>query len=305
MHDRKQRRRARCGEAYTTWEPVASWYDGWVGAAGGRYHRAVVIPTVVDLLALRPGERVLDLGAGQGVLAPAVAARGGRYVGIEASPRLVAHARRRHGRAGSFVEGDVRHLRTSGAVGPRSFDKAVFVLSIQNMEPLHPAVRSVAWALRPGGALVLLMTHPCFRVPRMSGWGWDAGRKIRYRRIDRYLSPVAVSKAVESGAERGTTFDFHRPLEEYVTALSRSGLLIDALREIPARLGRDRRGRGRGPPHENPEIPLFLALRGIKRTDEGDRDPHGSCPRWSSSAIRTTCGTTRSRTTRSSEENCR
>ena len=43
------------------------------------------------------------------------------------------------------------------------------------VDPLEPALASAAWALRPGGRLALLLTHPCFRIPRQSGWGWDEG----------------------------------------------------------------------------------------------------------------------------------
>ena len=34
------------------------------------------------------------------------------------------------------------------------------------------------------------MTQPAFRQPRDSGWGYDVGRKLAYRRIDGYLNPV-------------------------------------------------------------------------------------------------------------------
>jgi hypothetical protein len=46
-------------------------------------------------------------------------------------------------------------------------------------------VASAAWALQPGGRLVLLLTHPCFRIPRQSNWDWDQGSRLRYRRVDR------------------------------------------------------------------------------------------------------------------------
>ena len=60
----KSYRRAPSG-----WDPVADWYDGWVGPKGSHYHRKLAIPAVLNLLQLQPGENVLDLGAGQGVLA--------------------------------------------------------------------------------------------------------------------------------------------------------------------------------------------------------------------------------------------
>ncbi len=233
--------------AGTSWDPLATWYDGWVGEQGSHYHREVVIPAVMELLEPRAGEEVLDIGAGQGVLAPHIVRAEARYTGVDASPRLVALARRHHGGIGRFVVGDARNLAAGGELLPASFDAVAFVLSIQDMDPLDPVLDSAAWALKRTGRLVLLMTHPAFRAPRHSGWGWDEGRKLRFRRIDRYLSPLPVPmKAYPGGVSRS----FHRPLEAYVNALGASGLLVDGLKEIA------------GP--QTREIPLFLGMRARK-----------------------------------------
>jgi SAM-dependent methyltransferase len=248
----------RSPAAHTSWDPVARWYDGWMGAGGSKHHRALAIPAVLELLRPQPGESILDLGAGQGVLAPSVAAAGARYVGVDASPQLLRLARQRHGGRGAFLLGDTRRLHTIPDLRPASFDAAVFLLSIQDMDPLDPVVAGVDWALRPGGRVVLLMTHPCFRVPRQSGWGWDHGRKLRFRRIDRYLTSLAVPMKAYGGERRGATRSFHRPLHAYVNALAEHNLLIDALHEIAGPAPDRDRDEG------SDEIPLFLALRAIK-----------------------------------------
>src|SRR3954453_17173452 len=102
--------------AATSWEAVARWYDGWVGQDGSEHHREVAVPVLMELLEPRPGEKILDIGAGQGVLAPQITGAGALYTGVDASPRLVELARRRHGRAGPkalpcFLLGDARDLR--------------------------------------------------------------------------------------------------------------------------------------------------------------------------------------------------
>ena len=143
-----QRSRGRRRPTNTSWDRVAGWYDGWVGSRGSAYHRAIAIPAVLGLLELAPGESIVDVGAGQGVLAPHVAAAGGRYTGIDASPRLIALARRRHGHLGRFLLGDASRL-PAWAIGERAaHDAAVFLLSIQDMDPLEAVLASAAWALR-------------------------------------------------------------------------------------------------------------------------------------------------------------
>jgi SAM-dependent methyltransferase len=241
-----------------SWEPVASWYDGWVGARGSKYHRAAAIPAVMELLDPQPGEDILDVGAGQGVLAPHMAARGARYTGVDASPRLIEIARRRHARDGRFVVGDARALRALPQLRERSFDAAVFLLSIQDMDPLAPIFGSLDWALRAKSRVVLLMTHPAFRQPRHAGWGFDHSRKLVYRRVDSYLGEMAVPMKAFGDAR---TVAFHRPISSYVNGLAAVGFAVEAMLEIPD-LPEGLRPPGRRPADRaDMEIPLFLGLR--------------------------------------------
>jgi SAM-dependent methyltransferase len=259
----EQRSRGRSRPTDTSWDRVAGWYDGWVGSQGSHYHRALAIPAVLDLLDPRPNESILDVGAGQGVLAPYVARAGARYTGVDASARLIGTARRRHGRLGRFLVGDARRLSTVSGLGANSQDAAVFLLSVQDMDPLEAVLGSVAWALRPTSRIVMLMTHPAFRVPRHSGWGFDPSRKLAYRRLDAYLSPMDVP--MRSVGREPPTRSFHRPIATYVNALARVGFAVDAMLEIPDLPPDARPSVARRSSPSNPEIPLFLGLRAVRR----------------------------------------
>jgi SAM-dependent methyltransferase len=249
--------------ADTGWDQLATWYDGWVGDRGSRYHQALVVPAALDLLDVHGGEAILEVGAGQGVLAAHVAEGGARYTGVDASPRLIELARRRHGDHGRFLVGDARALRAVTGLEAASFDAAVFLLSLQDMDPIGPVVASVGWALRPTSRIVIVMTHPAFRQPRHAGWGYDEGRKLVYRRIDAYLTPMAVPmKAI---GDRPPSRSFHRPISTYVNALGDEGFAIDAMLEIPDTLDGERPSAGRAGARAAAEIPLFLALRAVRR----------------------------------------
>jgi hypothetical protein len=100
----------------------------------------------------------------------------------------------------------------------------------------------------------------------MSGWGVDDERKLMYRRVDRYLTPVSVPITMHPGkAESEVTWAFHRPLHEYARLARQSHLYIDALDEWTS----DKQSVGKHADMENrarEEIPLFLAIR-MKRID--------------------------------------
>jgi ubiquinone/menaquinone biosynthesis C-methylase UbiE len=242
----------------SSWEPVASWYDGWVGDRGSIYHRRTAIPAVLDLLDPQPGEEILDIGAGQGVLAPSVVGRGARYTGIDASPRLIDLARRRHGRNGRFLVGDATALDRVPGLRSHRYDAAVFLLSIQDMDPLQSVLGSLDWALRTTARVVLLMTHPAFRQPRHAGWGFDAGRGLVYRRVDAYLTEMAVPMKSIGDAH---TVSFHRPISTYINGLAAFGFATDAMLEIPDLPNGQRPAGRRRADRADEEIPLFLALR--------------------------------------------
>lgn len=247
----------------TSWDPLANWYDGWVGKGGSDHHRKLAIPAVLDLLALQPGEAVLEVGAGQGVLAPFIAEAGGRYTGVELGEKMLEFARRHHGDLGRFLQGDACRLAGIPELHPEEFEAVVFLLSIQDIDPLPDALESAAWALKPGGRVVLLMTHPCFRIPRQSGWGWDETRKLQFRRVDRYLTPLPVPLKPYPG-QRGVTRSFHRPLHAYVNGLAEWGLFVERMEEIPTYKVSTTGVRAKAENLANAEIPLFLGLRARK-----------------------------------------
>jgi SAM-dependent methyltransferase len=258
------------------WDSVAAWYAGWVGAQGSHHHRTIVHPTALALLEPGPSDRILDLGCGTGSFCRSLLAVGASYTGMDLSPRMIAWARKHQPRAARFHAGDATRIHESPLQGELgTFTAVTFLLSIQDIAPLEDALASAARALAPDGRLVVVMTHPCFRIPRQSGWSWDGRRKLASRRIDHYLTPLRIPLTPGDGSGRpgrgGRTESFHRPLSTYVQALGAAGFALEGMEEIPApphpttrKKGcRDSGSRGRTTEGhgENEEIPLFLAIR--------------------------------------------
>jgi SAM-dependent methyltransferase len=101
---------------------------------------------VVELLAPRPAERILDLGCGDGVLTEALVAAGAEVVGVDSSPEMVEAARAR-GLDARAIDGHTLDFEAE-------FD-AVFSNAALHWMLNPPAVaRGVFRALKPGGRFV-------------------------------------------------------------------------------------------------------------------------------------------------------
>ena len=112
---------------------------------------------IVDALAPSSGERVLDVGCGNGALALAVAPRvdpDGSVLGLDLSGPMLANARRRAADAGlaniAFEHGDAQVV----ALAEASFDAAVSRFGVMFFEDPVAAFANIGRALRPGGRLV-------------------------------------------------------------------------------------------------------------------------------------------------------
>ncbi|MFB7654637.1 MULTISPECIES: class I SAM-dependent methyltransferase [unclassified Streptomyces] len=75
-----------------SWDTIADWYAELLrsGSPMHDFARDSLLARAPEQLA---GQRVLDLGCGEGFIARAVAARGASVVGIDPSPRMIENAR--------------------------------------------------------------------------------------------------------------------------------------------------------------------------------------------------------------------
>jgi ubiquinone/menaquinone biosynthesis C-methylase UbiE len=246
----------------TDWGEVASWYDQLVGESGSEYHREVVLPGVLRLLDPKPGEKIIDLACGQGVLCRILQQRGAEVTGIDAAESLIRAARERGPAEIRYQIADARELKF---LPENHFDAAACVLAIQNIHPIAPVFEGASRALRDKGKLVIVMMHPCFRGSKETSWGWDDKKNVQFRRVDRYLVPRKTPIVTHPGAAPDQyTWTFHKPIEAYVKALRNAGLLVDSLEEWTSHKTSTSGPRASAENTARKEIPMFMSLRAIK-----------------------------------------
>jgi ubiquinone/menaquinone biosynthesis C-methylase UbiE len=133
---------------------------------------------ILDLLRLKPGANVLDIGCGTGDDAREIAGRvgpTGRVVGIDLSEFLVNESKRRAEGLGlpvEFLRGDARRLDFPDA----SFDCVRTDRVLMFVPEVETALSEVVRVLRPGGRIV--SSELDFEMQYLDGHFPDVTRKV-------------------------------------------------------------------------------------------------------------------------------
>jgi len=160
--------------------------------------------SVAALLAPRAGERILDLGCGDGVLTQVLAASGAGIVAVDASPELVAAARAR-GLDARVVNGHALPFRDE-------FDAVFSNAALHWMRRPDEVLHGVRRALRAGGRF----------VAEMGGHGNVA------------TITTALRAALRLHGEQDPAFAWYFPtVDEYTCLLQRQGFRVDHIALLP------------------------------------------------------------------------
>jgi SAM-dependent methyltransferase len=106
---------------------------------------------LIDAVAPRPGDRVLDVAAGTGNVAVRAAARGAQVTACDIAPRMVQLGRERTGPSVTWIEADVDELPLSDA----TVDVALSAFGLIFAPRPEVALAQLRRVLVPGGRLAL------------------------------------------------------------------------------------------------------------------------------------------------------
>lgn len=245
----------------TSWQKVSKWYGSIVGEKGHFYHQTLIIPQTLKLLDLKSGDRLLDVACGQGVLARRLP-ESVKYVGLDASKNMVDEAKNLD------VNKSHRYLVADATKSfglKETFNKAAIILALQNIKEPGKTIQYISEVIDKHGKLVIVLNHPCFRIPRQSSWEEDKTKKMQYRRINRYMTPIEIPINAHPGEEDSPlTWSFHHPIEDYANYLFGNGFLIEKIEEWTS----SKKSEGKASKMENrarDEFPLFMTVQAVKK----------------------------------------
>ena len=184
--------------------PSAQTWDPQGYARHARFVADLGMP-VVELLAPQPGERVLDLGCGDGALTAKLVALGCDVVGVDASEPLIAAARQ--------LGLDARVMDGEALAFDAEFDAVFSNAALHWMRRPDAVIAGVHRALRPQGRFVAECGgHGCVATIR-----------------------GALIAALDRRGLDGASFDpwFFPTAEDYGARLARAGFAIDWIAVFP------------------------------------------------------------------------
>jgi SAM-dependent methyltransferase len=120
-------------------------WDASLYAGNGRFV-ALLADSLVETLQPNPGERILDLGCGDGFLTRRIAESGATMVGVDSSPQMIAAAKER-GVDARFASGEALPF-------DREFDAVFSNAALHWMNDQDAVLECVYRALKQGGRFV-------------------------------------------------------------------------------------------------------------------------------------------------------
>ncbi|MEW2115353.1 class I SAM-dependent methyltransferase [Streptomyces sp. NPDC005474] len=209
-----------------TWDTIADWYAERVrtGSAMHEFARDVLLNELPSDL---QGQRILDLGCGEGLITRALAMRGGSVVGIDPSSRMIDHARATEQTGATGARYAVDDGGSLDTVATSSVEWVTAGLSLNNVPDLAAAIRAVRRVLVPAGHLIFTVPHPCFETPHAR---WTVGAdEPPGRVVGNYFAEGFWRSANPDGARRAG--NQHRMLSTYVTSLVEHEFAIESVAE--------------------------------------------------------------------------
>lgn len=225
-------------ESRAKWGENAGYWDDYMGEESNRFHREIIRPKTEELLAVAPGQSVLDIACGNGNFSRRLAELGAEVTAIDYSTQMIERAKARSQKEAERIDCQVKDatdLESLLQLGASTYDSAVANMALMDVTDITPLATALGELLKAHGSFVFSVPHPCFQGPgaRQIHEREDRDGAIITRnsvQVSSYLTPAAM-KVTGIKGQPVPHLLFHRPLSYYIQVFTEAGFMLDGLEE--------------------------------------------------------------------------
>lgn len=216
------------------WDANAKVWNERMADTGNDFVNLLQWPVIQPMLNIQPGQHVLDIACGNGLLSRRIAAQGAFVTAFDFSPELIKLAQEWDSEHISYHVVDATDASALKMLGDHVFDSALCNMALFDIADIQPLFTALPELLKPEGTFVFSLAHPAFNnassVHIAEEWD-DGGIKTQYSvKISRYMTPFsAFGVALKNQPKPQLYFD--RPLEYYLKAGFANGFVLDGFEE--------------------------------------------------------------------------
>lgn len=215
------------------YDAFASWYDEWVAAP----EDDLVAASLFELIGRVEGQRILDLGCGQGRIARELARRGNEVVGVDLSAELLMIARAGDDDRITYLCADAC---TTDWWDRMPFDGVVSSMALMDIDNLDGAISTAAATTQRGSWFTWSIVHPAFPGIDEIRASWPSDGS--------YFNEGWWK--TDGKSVRGRVGSNHRTLSTYLNTMLEHEFVLEATAEPPWRRS-----------VSDPAMPFFLVTR--------------------------------------------
>jgi len=220
------------------WEANAEVWDRRMGDQGNDFFNLLCWPALASLSDPKPGTHILDIACGNGLTTRRLAEMGATVTAFDFSINLIEYARERLAHYRSLVTLHVIDATDETQflpLGEAKFDMALSNMALFDIADIKPLFRTLPKLLKPGGAFVFSITHPCFNNASCAHIVEEVDNngemQITYSiKTSRYMTPYSARGLALRNQPKPQVY-FERPLQEYLNLGFKNGFVLDGFEE--------------------------------------------------------------------------
>ncbi len=221
----------------SAWNRNADRWSKSVRAGFDLYRELYTLPKFLSFIPNIGGQKVIDLGCGEGSNTRRFARLGGHLTGIDLAEELINRARREEQREPLGVRYEVCSFTHIEISCDNNFDCVLSTLALMNGPDLGLAMKEAHRVLVPGGRLCFSVLHPCF-ITRAAKWLQTRKGVYTGLKVGKYFDRLHTVEQIRFGkhpvARQLPALEvpnFPRTLSDYMNAVCDAGFRISKIEE--------------------------------------------------------------------------